>query len=64
MIRTLPEGGEGIFITLHITAQPGPVKLIFQCYSNGSALLGVCVYVRVRESTKPVDGDSRLSGVA
>ena len=27
-----------VFIKLHITAQPGPLKLIFQCYSNGSAL--------------------------
>ena len=33
-----------IFIKLHITAQPGPVKLILQCYSNGSAL---CVYVNI-----------------
>ena len=30
-----------VFIKLHITAQPGPVKLIFQCYSNGSALWGI-----------------------
>ena len=37
-----------VFIKLHITAQPGAVKLIFQCYSNGSALWGiggVCVCV-------------------
>ena len=37
-----------VFIKLHITAQPGPVKLIFQCYSNGSALWGIsggCVCV-------------------
>ena len=34
-----------VFIKLHITAQPGPVKLIFQCYSNGSALWGISVYV-------------------
>ena len=33
-----------VFIKLHITAQPAPVKLIFQCYSNGSALC-VCVCV-------------------
>ena len=40
-----------VFIKLHITAQPGPVKLIFQCYRNGSALWGisgvcmcVCIY--------------------
>ena len=37
-----------VFIKLHITAQPGSVKLIFQCYSNGSALWGsVCVCVCV-----------------
>ena len=36
-----------VFIKLHITAQPGPVKLIFQCYSNGSALWCVCVCVCV-----------------
>ena len=30
-----------VFIKLHITAQPGLVKLIFQCYSNGSALWGI-----------------------
>ena len=45
-----------VFIKLHITAQPGPVKLIFQCYSNGSALWGisglcVCVCVCVCVST-------------
>ena len=37
-----------VFIKLHITAQPGSVKLIFQCYSNGSApwgISGVCVCV-------------------
>ena len=27
-----------VFVKLHVTAQPGPVKPIFQCYSNGSAL--------------------------
>ena len=35
-----------VFIKLPITAQPGPVKLIFRCYSNGSALC-VCVCVCV-----------------
>ena len=30
-----------VFIKLHITAQPGSVKLIFQCYSNGSAPWGI-----------------------
>ena len=30
-----------VFIELHITAQPGPVILISQCYSNGSALWGI-----------------------
>ena len=34
-----------VFIKLHITAQPGPVKLIFQCYSNGSALWGISLCV-------------------
>ena len=29
-----------VFITLHITVQPGPVKLIFQCYS-----VYVCVVI-------------------
>ena len=36
-----------VFIKLHITAQPGPVKLIFQRYSNGSALWGISVCVCV-----------------
>ena len=31
-----------VFIKLHITAQPGPVNLISQCYRNGSTLWGVC----------------------
>ena len=34
-----------VVIKLHITVQPGPVKLIFQCYSNGSALWGISVCV-------------------
>ena len=38
-----------VVIKLHMTTQPGPVKLIFQCYSNGSDLWGisvcVCVYL-------------------
>ena len=33
------------YTKLHITAQPGPVKLISQCYSNGSALWGISVCV-------------------
>ena len=35
-----------VLIKMHITAQPGPVKLVFKCYSNGSALWGtsVCMY--------------------
>ena len=36
-----------VFIKLHITAQPGSVKLIFQCYSNGSAPWGISVCVCV-----------------
>ena len=40
-----------VLIKMHITAQPGPVKLVFKCYSNGSAQWGisvcVCVYVCV-----------------
>ena len=37
-----------VFIKSHITAQPGPVELIFQCYySNGSALWGISVCVCV-----------------
>ena len=34
-----------VFIKLHITGQPGPVKLFFQCYSNGSALWGMYVVI-------------------
>ena len=30
-----------VFIKLHMTAQPGPVKLIFQCYSSNGC---VCVH--------------------
>ena len=30
-----------VFIELHITAKPGPVKLIFHCYRYGSALRGI-----------------------
>ena len=39
-----------VFSKLHITAQPGPVKLTFQCYSNGSALWGISV-VRTATTT-------------
>lgn len=36
------------FIEWHISAQPCPVKLIFQCYSNGSPLWGISRTLRVR----------------
>ena len=55
-----------VFIKLHITAQPSPVKLIFQCYSNGSALdrlmcefnqsigqWGIIVYVFITLTDRP-----------
>ena len=52
-----PMGDECVFIKLHITAQPGPVKLIFQCYSNGSALwvisVCVCVFIKLHTTAKP-----------
>ena len=44
-----------VFIKLHITAQPGPVTLIFQCYSNGSSLWGmcVCVFIKLHMTAQP-----------
>ena len=52
-----------VFIKLHITAQPGPVKLIFQYYSNGSTLWGisVCVCVCVCSSHEPIGPKGKLS---
>ena len=44
-----------VIIKLHITAQPGLVKLIFQCYSIGSALWGMCVCCLLYTSPSPRD---------
>ena len=46
--------GVGVFIKSHIITQPGPVKLIFQCYSNGSALcVCVCVFIKLHITAQP-----------
>ena len=48
-----------VFIKLHITAQPGPVKLIFQCYSmdppyGGSVVcVCVCVFIKLHITAQP-----------
>ena len=36
-----------VFIKLHLTAKPGPVILIFQCYRYGSTLWGIIKVVVV-----------------
>ena len=42
-----------VFIKLHITAQPGPVKLIFHCYSNNFTYEGSVVRTTTSSSNKP-----------
>ena len=43
-----------VLIKLHITALPGPVKLIFECYNRGSALWKIWSHVRSCEINAPL----------
>ena len=55
-------GGVCILIKLHITAQPGPVTLIFQSCKYGTTLWGISVCMRARNLMCMAMGSAFIPG--